>query len=215
MASAALAASKDAGESATESFWSPHGRDAPALPPACSFLGTQQAWCAPEQTQVADRGSRVQLRPLLGGMGWACSHSSVAADDQRTITSSQTSALSRTLALQTSRGVASQIPGTTPGPAGRKSGELEQPSRDQPSRDQTQMDASSSPGAQQPGPSAASPVRGSRSLSEAGWTRREVLNAPNAISAARILSGPLIAYWILAGQWGPALAALVISGPPS
>jgi hypothetical protein len=45
-----------------------------------------------------------------------------------------------------------------------------------------------------------------------GWTRREVWNAPNAISMARLISGPVIAYWILAGRMDAALPALVISG---
>jgi hypothetical protein len=45
-----------------------------------------------------------------------------------------------------------------------------------------------------------------------GWTRREVWNAPNAISVARLISGPVIAYWIMAGRMDAALPALVISG---
>lgn len=45
-----------------------------------------------------------------------------------------------------------------------------------------------------------------------GWTRREVWNAPNAISMARLISGPVIAYWIMAGRMDAALPALVISG---
>ncbi len=34
----------------------------------------------------------------------------------------------------------------------------------------------------------------------AGWSRQEVVNVPNALSLARLLSGPLIASWILDGQ---------------
>lgn len=37
-------------------------------------------------------------------------------------------------------------------------------------------------------------------LQAAGWSRREVLNIPNALSMARLLSGPVIASWILDGQ---------------
>lgn len=46
----------------------------------------------------------------------------------------------------------------------------------------------------------------------AGWTRREVLNAPNLISLARLASGPVIAHWIVAGELRIALAVLVVSG---
>lgn len=55
---------------------------------------------------------------------------------------------------------------------------------------------------------------GSGSLAEAGWTRQEVWNAPNAISMARLVSGPVIAGWIIAGEWQAALIALTISGTP-
>ncbi len=48
--------------------------------------------------------------------------------------------------------------------------------------------------------------------SGSGWTRREVWNAPNAISVARLVSGPVIASWIVAGDLNAALVALVISG---
>lgn len=48
--------------------------------------------------------------------------------------------------------------------------------------------------------------------SPSGWTRREVWNAPNAISMARLLSGPIIASWIVAGKTDAALLGLVISG---
>lgn len=37
----------------------------------------------------------------------------------------------------------------------------------------------------------------------AGWSRQEVVNVPNALSLARLLSGPLIASWILDGQASP------------
>lgn len=50
------------------------------------------------------------------------------------------------------------------------------------------------------------------SLSRAGWTRQEIWNAPNAISMARLVSGPIIAGWIIAGEWQTALIALAISG---
>lgn len=36
----------------------------------------------------------------------------------------------------------------------------------------------------------------------AGWSRREVVNVPNALSLGRLLSGPVIASWILDGQVG-------------
>ena len=53
--------------------------------------------------------------------------------------------------------------------------------------------------------------RGS-SLARAGWTRQEVWNAPNAVSTARLVSGPIIAGWIIAGEWHTALIALAVSG---
>ena len=37
-------------------------------------------------------------------------------------------------------------------------------------------------------------------LQAAGWSRREVINIPNALSMLRLLSGPVIASWILLGQ---------------
>mgnify|MGYP001810396119 CR=1 FL=1 len=37
-------------------------------------------------------------------------------------------------------------------------------------------------------------------LQAAGWSRREVLSVPNALSLARLLSGPLIASWIMDAQ---------------
>ena len=39
-----------------------------------------------------------------------------------------------------------------------------------------------------------------QAFSKAGWTRREVLNVPNGLSLLRLLSGPVIASWILQGQ---------------
>lgn len=39
-------------------------------------------------------------------------------------------------------------------------------------------------------------------LASAGWSQQEVLNIPNALSMARLLSGPLIASWILDAQVG-------------
>lgn len=42
----------------------------------------------------------------------------------------------------------------------------------------------------------------------AGWTRREVLNAPNALSLCRALSGPPIAYLVLSDRPAAALALL-------
>jgi len=46
----------------------------------------------------------------------------------------------------------------------------------------------------------------------AGWTRREVLNAPNVISLLRLASGPVIAHWIVADELRIALAALLCAG---
>ena len=47
---------------------------------------------------------------------------------------------------------------------------------------------------------------------DAGWTRREVLNLPNALSMARLLSGPAVAHLILQHQWPAALVTLTIAG---
>lgn len=55
----------------------------------------------------------------------------------------------------------------------------------------------------------------SGSLAKAGWSRQEIWNAPNAISVARLVSGPIIAGWIIAGDWQTALIALAISGTES
>lgn len=46
----------------------------------------------------------------------------------------------------------------------------------------------------------------------AGWSRRELWNAPNAVSMARLLSGPFIAAWIFSGEWQTAFIALAVSG---
>ena len=51
-----------------------------------------------------------------------------------------------------------------------------------------------------------------QSLNDAGWTQTEVYNIPNALSLARLVSGPGIAWLILNEQWGLALGSLVISG---
>lgn len=45
-----------------------------------------------------------------------------------------------------------------------------------------------------------------------GWTRQAVYNVPNAISVARLVSGPVIAWLVLNEQWGIALVSLAISG---
>ena len=42
--------------------------------------------------------------------------------------------------------------------------------------------------------------RSAAAFEAAGWSRQEVVNVPNALSMARLLSGPLIASWILDGQ---------------
>ena len=47
---------------------------------------------------------------------------------------------------------------------------------------------------------------------DAGWTRQEVLNLPNALSMARLLSGPVVAHLILQHQWPAALVTLTIAG---
>ena len=49
-------------------------------------------------------------------------------------------------------------------------------------------------------------------MSEAGWTHKEVYNIPNALSMARLVSGPAIAWLILNEQWGIALVSLAVSG---
>lgn len=49
-------------------------------------------------------------------------------------------------------------------------------------------------------------------MSEAGWTHKEMYNIPNALSMARLVSGPAIAWLILSQQWGVALASLAVSG---
>jgi hypothetical protein len=47
---------------------------------------------------------------------------------------------------------------------------------------------------------------------DAGWTRREVLNLPNALSMARLVSGPVVAHLILQHQWPAALVTLTVAG---
>jgi hypothetical protein len=66
----------------------------------------------------------------------------------------------------------------------------------------------------QPGAVTASvdPARHDAAQHRSGWTRQEVWNVPNAISMARLVSGPLIAYWIVVGRMDAALLGLAISG---
>jgi hypothetical protein len=52
----------------------------------------------------------------------------------------------------------------------------------------------------------------SRTESETGWIREEVVNWPNAISLARLLSGPLLAGMILQGFPRAALIGLALAG---
>lgn len=47
---------------------------------------------------------------------------------------------------------------------------------------------------------------------DVGWTQQEVLNVPNALSMARLISGPFVAYFILHGHWATALTTLAIAG---
>lgn len=47
---------------------------------------------------------------------------------------------------------------------------------------------------------AAGKASATAALRDAGWSRREVYNLPNALSMLRLLSGPVIAAWILDGQ---------------
>jgi len=47
---------------------------------------------------------------------------------------------------------------------------------------------------------------------DAGWTRQEVINIPNALSVGRLLSGPLVAHLIMQHQWPAALTTLAIAG---
>jgi cardiolipin synthase (CMP-forming) len=46
----------------------------------------------------------------------------------------------------------------------------------------------------------------------AGWTTGQVVNFPNTVSMLRLLSGPLIAHWILQSQWNLAVPGLAIAG---
>jgi hypothetical protein len=45
----------------------------------------------------------------------------------------------------------------------------------------------------------------------AGWSRAEVATLPNALSMARLLSGPLLAAWVVQGRWELAAPALAVS----
>ncbi|BDA47473.1 probable cardiolipin synthase (CMP-forming) [Coccomyxa sp. Obi] len=47
---------------------------------------------------------------------------------------------------------------------------------------------------------------------DAGWTREAVYNVPNAISLARLISGPFVAYFILHEYWATALGTLAVAG---
>lgn len=49
------------------------------------------------------------------------------------------------------------------------------------------------------------------SAANAGWTRREVLNLPNGLSAGRALAGPVVAHLILTAQPQPALLLLSLA----
>ena len=51
-----------------------------------------------------------------------------------------------------------------------------------------------------------------QSSADDGWSRQAVYNLPNALSMARLVSGPAIAFLILNEQWGAALVSLAISG---
>lgn len=46
----------------------------------------------------------------------------------------------------------------------------------------------------------------------AGWDVHEVITLPNSISLLRLLSGPVIAHWIIDENWNTALPALALSG---
>lgn len=46
----------------------------------------------------------------------------------------------------------------------------------------------------------ATPHACAQALKAAGWSRQEVLNVPNALSMGRLLSGPVIGWWIVQGQ---------------
>lgn len=60
------------------------------------------------------------------------------------------------------------------------------------------------------------PWRMKRALMQAfhdvGWTREAVYNVPNAISLARLISGPFVAYFILHEHWAIALGTLAVAG---
>ena len=47
---------------------------------------------------------------------------------------------------------------------------------------------------------------------DAGWTRQEVINIPNALSMGRLLSGPVVAHLILQHHWPAAMITLAVAG---
>ena len=49
-------------------------------------------------------------------------------------------------------------------------------------------------------------------LQAAGWSRQQVLNAPNALCVLRALSGPVVAGLIVQESYGPALALTAVAG---
>jgi len=57
-------------------------------------------------------------------------------------------------------------------------------------------------------------VDGAGEQGSLGWSSREVLTVANSISMARMLSGPLIAHWIVQGDWSLALGGIVLAGEP-
>ncbi|CAL8472090.1 g11632 [Coccomyxa elongata] len=66
--------------------------------------------------------------------------------------------------------------------------------------------------AQQPGTSSQSRKTVVQAFQNAGWTREAVYNVPNAISLARLISGPFVAYLILHEYWATALGTLAVAG---
>ncbi|KAK9905827.1 hypothetical protein WJX75_007126 [Coccomyxa subellipsoidea] len=53
---------------------------------------------------------------------------------------------------------------------------------------------------------------GVQAFHDSGWTREAVMNVPNAISMARLISGPFVAYLILDEHWAAALGLLAVAG---
>ena len=49
-------------------------------------------------------------------------------------------------------------------------------------------------------------------LRSAGWSRQQVLNAPNTLCVLRALSGPVVATLIVQESYGPALALTAVAG---